>query len=36
MILFVTECPAGVEPLTCPWFTCPANICPTNRRLLCR
>ncbi|KAH3860045.1 uncharacterized protein LOC127865563 [Dreissena polymorpha] len=29
-------CPAGVEARSCPWYTCPADICPTNRRLMCR
>lgn len=30
------ECPAGVKPRNCPWYTCPANICPSDRRLMCR
>lgn len=30
------ECPAGVTPRTCPWYTCPADICPSDRRLMCR
>ncbi|XP_053387056.1 uncharacterized protein LOC123541769 [Mercenaria mercenaria] len=30
------ECPMGIQPINCPWYTCPANICPSNRRLMCR
>ncbi|XP_060561756.1 uncharacterized protein LOC132721468 [Ruditapes philippinarum] len=30
------ECPMGVQPLQCPYYTCPANICPSNKRLMCR
>ncbi|XP_052787193.1 uncharacterized protein LOC128222272 [Mya arenaria] len=30
------ECPAGIKPRSCPWYTCPANICPSNNRLMCQ
>ncbi|KAL4216652.1 hypothetical protein ACF0H5_024375 [Mactra antiquata] len=30
------ECDVSVKPRLCPWYTCPANICPSNKRLMCR